>query len=719
VFRGILKKIFLRDFPLVNKKLLILFTLISVLTGVLVDYWSSAHIDDWVHDSALVYQSRKQWKYTGIVVLDDDVPIQVGRKQALPLFIKATERLIVAGTKAVFLDSRVAKEMEGRMPYALCIEADGQVQWSMPECKVTNDKQCQISSSSVGNAPLKMSKQAIRHFIIAPYLSGQESLPDFLLYDFDAIASIPERGLVGSDRLVTKDSPVARYLDLSRDHAVIKLAGFMSTDLTERALQTKVDDEVCDDGRRCRRIRLGSPIYETRLQGKRLILPVSRLASCDVEIAKQTAALLKDKVVILQLTTPTEATDIIVTPMTTALFGSHTITPGAQFLADAVETVLNGDHPRKPNKLITALLFLLVAIIGILASAFLKQRYVWMGAVGVFIAAIGLCFLNPLVQLWPVIAMMVVYFFSFGLVVATFLIIGYREGVLISHYMPRHIHNLLITLKSDESFQNRRCFALVLMSDLAGYTKVTGILKEPSDVLMLMNDYLGETSVVLQDKYNGWLESYVGDMVCYYWPYKEQERTMAYKNALRGAMELSLLQRQFFLSLTPRYKHKIDADSLAQVGDTINAGIGVSAGSVVMGDLGPKNGIRKFGIVGEPLIMAARMESLTRFFNTEIILSGDLVKTAKDLGFIVRRIAKVIVKGQNKAEDLYALGDEEDPRFAATEVQAWENWISAIEQNSSIKQDCPEIYAQDRKTIELWMTKDLLEKKGFWKLDEK
>jgi adenylate cyclase len=236
---------------------------------------------------------------------------------------------------------------------------------------------------------------------------------------------------------------------------------------------------------------------------------------------------------------------------------------------------------------------------------------------------------------------------------------------------------------------------------------------------MLMNDYLGETSLVLQDKYNGWLESYVGDMVCYYWPYQEQERTVAYKNALRGAMELSVLQRQFFLSLAQRYKHKIGADALAQVGDTINAGIGVSAGTVVMGDLGPEHGVRKFGIVGEPLIMAARMESLTRFFNTEIILSGDLVKTAEDLGFITRRLAKVIVKGQNKAEDLYALGHAEDSRFAIFEVRAWEKWINAVEQNMSVKPDCPKIYAQDKKTIELWLTKKLLVKEGFWQLDEK
>ena len=243
------------------------------------------------------------------------------------------------------------------------LSRDGQVQWSMPECTVDANNQCQVNNSGVGSAPLKMSKQAITHFIIAPYLSGQESLPDFLLYGLDAAAAISKKGLVGSDRLVTKDSPIARYLDLSRDHAVVKLAEYLSSGLTEKALQS-LDDEVCNDERRCRRIRLGLPIHETRMRGGRLILPVSRLASCDAEIARQTAALLKNKVVILQLTTPTEATDIIVTPMTTALIGPHAVTLGAQFMADAVETILNSDHPRKPNSLITALLFYWLPLLG-------------------------------------------------------------------------------------------------------------------------------------------------------------------------------------------------------------------------------------------------------------------------------------------------------------------------------------------------------------------
>jgi len=421
----------------------------------------------------------------------------------------------------------------------------------------------------------------------------------------------------------------------------------------------------------------------------------------------------------LQLTSPTEATDLIVTPMTTALLGPHAITPGAQFLADAVETVLNGDYPRKPDQFSKALLFFLVGAAGVLAAAFLRQTYVWFGTVLLLLGLAGLCFLNPLTQLWPVTATMLTYFAGVGQVVGMFLIIGYREGVLISHYMPRQIHNLLISLKTDEPFQNRRCYALVLMSDLAGYTRVTGILKEPGAILELMNDYLSETSFVLQDKYNGWLESYVGDMVCYYWPYKEQEQEDAYKNALRGAMELYILQKRFFLSLNQRYRHKIDPLVLEEVRSTINAGIGLAAGVVVMGDLGPNQGVRKFGILGDPLILAARLESLTRFYNTEIIVSGDFVQAAQELGFVARYLGRIVVKGRNKAEDLFAMGYMDDPRFEKSAILDWERWIRMIERKLVANTDCPEIFKKDKETIGKWSEKGLLGDDGVWYLDEK
>ena len=518
---------YIREVPFAQKKLLIFFAFIAVCSGIAFDYWSDTRVDNWLHDSALVFQARKVRQYSAVVVLDDGVPIRVGRKQALPLFAKAAERLIAAGAKGVFLDSRVSKEIEGRMPYALCIEENGDVQWSEPNCSMGSSQQCYVNNSAAGNAPLAMNVETIALFSIAPYL-GEVNLPDFLLYDLEAASAIPETGLVASDRLVTNNDPIARWFDLSRDHAVIKLANYISPELTEDSYRNNAKDEICNGDRLCRRIRLSFPILKTQTQGGQLVLPVSQLASCQAEIAEQTAALVKDRVVILQTTMPSEATDIIVTPMTTALFGPKALTPGAQFLADAVETLLNQDHPRQPEVSTRIILFVLVAITSVLVGAYLKQTLLWCSAAVVFISVAALCLFNPLVQLWPVSATMVTFFTGAGQTIGAHLLLGFKEGELISHYMPRQIHNLLISLRNDEPFQNRRCYAIVLMSDLAGYTTVTSLLKEPSLVLNLMNDYLSETSIVLQDKYNGWLESYVGDMVCYYWPYRGVEQHSTY-----------------------------------------------------------------------------------------------------------------------------------------------------------------------------------------------
>ncbi|WP_431064117.1 adenylate/guanylate cyclase domain-containing protein [Methylotuvimicrobium sp.] len=710
------------DLPINRWIVLIPLIAAAFLAGLILDRLADTAIDDWIHDSALVFQAREDWRYTAVVVLDHGVPIDVGRKQALPLFAKATERIIAAGGKGVFLDAVVSKEMEGRMPYAACIEPSGAVQWSQPRCAASPTGECRMSNSELGNAPLQMPAFAIEHFKIAPYFSGQEALPDFLLYGLEAAFAVPEHGLVASDRLVTKNnSPISRWLDLSPDHAVVALTRFILPQNTGDEYLHGPDDELCDGRHPCRRIRLSKPQFVISEEGNRPMIPVSRLASCDSEIAEQTAALLRDKVAVFQLTAPDEATDVLVTPMTTGLFGPHLPTHGAQFLADAVETLLNRDHPRAPALPVKAALFLTAAMIGVLSGAYLKQSFVWLIG-GLFIAAVGsLCYLNDLVQLWPVTASMIVFIAGVGQTIGIHLIIGSREGKLIINYMPRQIHNLLISLKPNETFQNRRRFALVLMSDLAGYTTVTGFIKDPAEVLNLMNDYLSETSLILQDKYNGWLEDYVGDMVCYYWPYQcnEGENVSACANALQAALELVTLQKRFFATLEERYDRKIEADVLKRIHAIIDAGVGLTAGSVVMGDLGPKKGVRKFGILGDPMNLAARVESLTRLFNTEIIVTEDFIGAARQLNYPARRLGRLQVKGRNEPANLYAVGHAGDPRFSSDAIAAWENWLTGIETYGSATSECPEVYRKDRSTITKWLERRLLGADGVWHLDEK
>lgn len=704
----------------IKQSVLIFCVCSALLTGLFIDYSFGNKLDYWIHDSAIVFQHRTEWKYSGIVVLDDGVPYSVGRKQALPLFARATERLIEVGAKGVFLDARVSKELEGRMPYAQCINRDGSVQWSMPDCSISLNKQCEIKNSELGNAPLMMDKVAITFFRIAPYLDQNYGLPDFLLFGWDASEVIPVEGLVVSDRLVTFDSPIARWLDLSPDHAVHELIEFSQGQKQSDLFKSKGSDEVCNGEYPCRRIRLSLPRYKVETQGGQLVLPVSVLASCDTELALQTARVLKDKVVVLQTTAPNESTDLVVTAMTTALLGPRLMTPGAQYLIDAVETLINQDSPQSPAYLIKILLFAGVAIISVYASVLLQQTLLWCLGGVVFVALGLLCFFNPVIQLWPVVATMSIYLVGAGQIVGLHLIVGLKEGRLVRQYMPEQIHTMLMSLRKNEQFKSRRCHVAVLMSDLAGYTTVTGLLKKPDLVLELMNDYLEETSFVLQQKYNGILEAYVGDLVCYYWSEEgEQERAQMYKKALLGAIELRDLQKKFFLTLQQRYSNKIDEDALQRIISIIDAGIGITVGNVVMGDLGPKYGIKKFGILGDPLNLAARIESLTRLFNTDIIIAGDFLGAVEDSGLVVRRLGLFKVKGRVLPETLYALGRSDDQRFSGENIEQWSFWLTEIESGKASELFCPDCYQKDKSTINGWLRRNLLGDDGVWYLDEK
>jgi adenylate cyclase len=706
----------MRTLLLFAQKKLLVFVAIATVFGITIDALFGNKIDYWIHDAALIFQARTDWKYTSIVVLDDDVPVQVSRKQSLPLFAKASDNLVAAGVKGLFLDANLPKETEGIMPYATCIETNGKVRWSDPGCLVTAKKQCELQSSIAGRAPLKMANNVYPLFKIAPYLES-ENLPDFLLYDLEAENFIPKKGLVALDRLIGKDSGVARWMDLTDKHAVVSLAKFIDSQWVSDSLE-KGDREVCKPDLPCRRIRFSRPLYNTQLSSKYPILPVSKLASCDNAVAPQFATLLKNRVVILQLTTPTEATDVIITPFTTALMGPHLLTPGAQYLADAVETLIRDDHPREPHKLIKFFVFILSAFLGVFASIYIKkQSLLWLIGFLVILIMSSLCFFSSVTQLWPVTVTLLTYIAGTLEGIAIHLLIGFKEGNLITQYMPRQVHNLLLTLKENETFNNQRYQAVVLISDLTGYTTVTDIVNEPVYILELMNDYLNETSIVLQEQYDGWLESYIGDMVCYYWPFKNNH-VQAYSNAIKGAVELSILQKKFFSELCIRYQNKFEPVLLNSISQVINAGIGLSVGSVVMGNLGPKRGVKKFGILGVPMNLSARIESLTRHFNTEIIITADLLDAARILGYPARRLGSYCVKGRNEPEMLYGLGSQNDMRFEPGLIDAWENWLVSVERELIEIEFCPDIFQLDKSTLTKWYARGLL-KNGVWHLDDK
>ncbi|KJV08120.1 hypothetical protein [Methylocucumis oryzae] len=304
----------MKDAP--SLRLLTGFVIVAMLVGSVLDGLFDTRLDYWIHDAAIVKQARSRWRYVVVVVMDDDIPMEVSRLQALPLFALATERLVAAGAKDIFLDARVSKELELRMPYAACIKSKGEVVWSKPECMVTGANQCEILPSAKGRAPLSMNESALAHFRLGPFPANQQHLPDFLLFDFISLAT----GLEASDRLVTRQSPIARWLDLSPNHAAIKLAASVANQRLQATLSDIHAQDICDGDVSCLRIRLSKPLYAVQTTEQYAFLPLSQLASCSESDAMRMASLAKDKAVIFQVTTPVDVTDTVITAMTNAFF---------------------------------------------------------------------------------------------------------------------------------------------------------------------------------------------------------------------------------------------------------------------------------------------------------------------------------------------------------------------------------------------------------------
>jgi len=327
-------------------------------------------------------------------------------------------------------------------------------------------------------------------------------------------------------------------------------------------------------------------------------------------------------------------------------------------------------------------------------------------------------------QLWPVVTTLLVYLVAAGQGIVVLLIAGKKQGSLLRRYVPEKLIEIVLPLGENETFLYARSHVVVLMSDLAGYTTVTGLLAEPRLVLALMNDYLGETSRILERKYDGTLEAYVGDLVCYYWDVKEKtDRIEVYQRALQATLELRKLQKKFFKQLPMRYADKINPDSLQKIADIIDAGIGVTAGYVVKGEVGPEQefekGLKKPGILGDPLNLAARIESLTRLFSTDIIIGDGFLPAVENTRFTLRRLGTIKVKGRVQPETLYALGWEDDPVFESSVVNDWQQWIDAIESRQEPTISCPKCFKKDQQTIEHWVSRGLLGTDGIWTLDKK
>src|SRR5439155_7552463 len=192
--------------------------------------------------------------------------------------------------------------------------------------------------------------------------------------------------------------------------------------------------------------------------------------------------------------------------------------------------------------------------------------------------------------------------------------------------------------KEEGSLTTSRRLVTVLFSDIRGFTSPSQKL-QPEQVAEMLREYLTEMTEIVF-KHGGSVDKYIGDaiMALYNVPFEDPEHAV---KAVRTGLEF----QERTLAVSKRWEEKL--------GIPIRNGVGINTGEAVVGTLGSKQRL-EYTAIGDTINLGARLESITKEYQANIIISESTYELVKDQ-FVTKELGDVTVKGKSKPVKIYTV----------------------------------------------------------------
>ena len=183
----------------------------------------------------------------------------------------------------------------------------------------------------------------------------------------------------------------------------------------------------------------------------------------------------------------------------------------------------------------------------------------------------------------------------------------------------------------------------VFFSDIRAYTTLAETMT-PTENFRFVNAYNRRMGPIIEN-HDGFINQYLGDGIMAIFPDSPQQ-------ALMAAVEMQLKLQEYNL------KRQVDGR------DPIKVGMGLHTGMLIMGITGDGERMDA-ATVSDAVNASSRIEGLTKYFGTNILLSEDtLEKLEHPEQFHIRFLGKVLVKGKAQPLGIHECfdGDESEIR---------------------------------------------------------
>ncbi len=198
----------------------------------------------------------------------------------------------------------------------------------------------------------------------------------------------------------------------------------------------------------------------------------------------------------------------------------------------------------------------------------------------------------------------------------------------------------------------------IMFSDIREFTRLSEAMT-PRENFLFINDYLSKMEPVILER-GGFIDKYIGDAIMALFP-------LSPDHAVQAAIEM--------LKTLHSYN-----EELAEAGKTtIEIGIGIHTGSMMLGTIGGQN--RMDGtVISDAVNLASRMEGLTKMYGATLLITEHTFNRLEEINkYTIRVIDRVRVKGKQEPVIVFEVLDGYQPEILAAKVATLELFMFGVQ----------------------------------------
>jgi adenylate cyclase len=314
---------------------------------------------------------------------------------------------------------------------------------------------------------------------------------------------------------------------------------------------------------------------------------------------------------------------------------------GPEIHLQIINAALHGEFPRERSMPASLSIIAMSGVIACALCFLVRQpgkRFLSVMGMAVGCVLISQMLFNHAGQVMPIAVPLLVLVLSSLIVLAYDFVLERLERMKLRNTMGLYFSPRVLdaVLADPGSMHPRRADVTLLLTDLRNSTPLAEMLGPQGMFDLLNRVFEAQTGAIMGEEGN--LEHFLGDQFLSYWG-APQKQPDAADRAERAAMKL-IRAMEGLRAMLPLEVQKL-----------FGYGVALHSGRVLVGNKGSALRL-DYGLVGDTVNEAARVESLTKYYGVRLLVTRDTFAQFSTQG-MRRLVDRVIVKGKSEPVELF------------------------------------------------------------------